>query len=435
MGCNTSAQKGVKSMMVKPLDGNSNMNTSTGQQSISDKNRRRLSISHVGATKVTEEEEEPNDTPERGFITQMSLDEAQRMNTDKLCMTSQPSDITPKGVTPRARRFSMLMGKPAEDIQKGFENKILQFEGPAELTQAILNTEGVGYSCKKGLKPESPNQDDFFICRVDEWAIYGIFDGHGPSGHVISDFVHRKLPRLIVKHPQFKTNVLAALKGAFLNVNHLLEEEAAYGEQEFDCSLSGTTATVVIHKEDKLYVAHVGDSRAVLGRKTKGGRKFAHKNLTNDHKPTNEAEKKRIHECGGEVLRLEGDIPHRVFIKGKMYPGLAMSRAIGDHVGATVGVIAEPDVAEYTITPDDQFIIVATDGVWEFISSQEAVDIIAKQKKEGVQDGSELLAYEAWQRWVVEEENVVDDITVTVAWLHHNKEKDGGPTPKSKPHT
>lgn len=95
---------------------------------------------------------------------------------------------------------------------------------------------------------------------------------------------------------------------------------------DFDASLSGTTATVIVHDmmQTKLYVAHVGDSRAVLA-KYKGDKLIAI-DLTQDHKPTLELEKQRIDATGGEVKRLDNDIPHRVFLKGRLFPGLAMSR-------------------------------------------------------------------------------------------------------------
>eukprot|EP00341_Mesodinium_pulex_P009212 CAMPEP_0116909832 /NCGR_PEP_ID=MMETSP0467-20121206/14516_1 /TAXON_ID=283647 /ORGANISM="Mesodinium pulex, Strain SPMC105" /LENGTH=66 /DNA_ID=CAMNT_0004585277 /DNA_START=637 /DNA_END=837 /DNA_ORIENTATION=- len=60
-------------------------------------------------------------------------------------------------------------------------------------------------------------------------------------------------------------------------------------------------------------------------------------------------EKKRIMQSGGEVRKLEGDIPHRVFVKGRAFPGLAMSRALGDLIANSVGVSCEPDVAEFEI--------------------------------------------------------------------------------------
>lgn len=92
------------------------------------------------------------------------------------------------------------------------------------------------------------------------------------------------------------------------------------------------------------------------------------------------------------------------------------------------------------LSPEDQFLVIATDGVWEFITSQEAVDILAKKPPSKVNESSgecslpdrrsvvlvtkayvltlELLAYEAWRRWVAEEENVVDDVTCIVVWFN-----------------
>lgn len=83
----------------------------------------------------------------------------------------------------------------------------------------------------------------------------------------------------------------------------------------------------------------------------------------------------------------------------------------------------------------DQFVIVSTDGVWEFISSQEAVDFVCQKKRSEVQKAAgmslgisqcqnpnnftftEFVAYESWRRWVEEEENVVDDVTCIIFWV------------------
>merc|ERR1719265_1665685 len=99
-----------------------------------------------------------------------------------------------------------------------------------------------------------------------------------------------------------------------------------------------------MNRDGFLISAHAGDSRAVLATEAKKGAGFVGSDLTTDHKPELEGEKKRIHASGGQVRHLEGDVPHRVFVKGKMYPGLAMSRSIGDTVGQSSGVTSVPDV-------------------------------------------------------------------------------------------
>lgn len=260
--------------------------------------------------------------------------------------------------------------------------------------------------------------DDFFIVRVADWGLYGVFDGHGPYGHDVSNFVQRELPRIIYSDSNFLSNPKEALRKSFITVHEMLENAAAT-QGTFDCSLSGTTATVVLHRKSvgKLYVAHVGDSRCVLGRKN--GQRIEAVNLTTDHKPNCESEKKRIHAAGGQVRRLEGDIPHRVFVKGRLYPGLAMSRAIGDSVGRQAGVICEPDVLEHTVDIErDAFVCLCSDGVWEFLDSEEVTQLVVSHGPTGAQEAADALAQESWNRWIQEEGNVVDDITAEIVFLN-----------------
>lgn len=325
-----------------------------------------------------------------------------------------------RSLFPESEHYAVF-GSPSYAIQRGYDNKAHEVDGVMPSGRSLKDI-GVGYACKKGLKPESPNQDDFFVMRVDDWAIYGVFDGHGPSGHDISAFVHKTLPFLVIGDPAFETDLKTALKRAFLRVNELVGTISNQHDTDLDCSLSGTTGTLVVHRDNCLTVAHVGDSRGVLAKRDSGAKKFKAKDLTQDHKPTLTHERKRIEAHGGEVKRLDGDVPHRVFVKHRMYPGLAMSRAIGDVLAASVGVTAVPEISTIQLQPEDQFFVIATDGVWEFISSQEAIDLLGKKSSSKVNESAELLAYEAWRRWVAEEENVVDDVTCVVVWLNMNGE-------------
>ena len=63
--------------------------------------------------------------------------------------------------------------------------------------------------------------------------------------------------------------------------------------------------------------------------------------------------------------------PARVWIKDHDSPGLAMSRSLGDYVAQSVGVIPEPEIILYDIKIDDRVIIIASDGVWEFMSNEQ----------------------------------------------------------------
>jgi serine/threonine protein phosphatase PrpC len=91
-----------------------------------------------------------------------------------------------------------------------------------------------------------------------------------------------------------------------------------------------------------------------------------------------------------------------------------MARSIGDYAVKEVGVIPEPDVTERSISAGDKFMILASDGVWEFISSQEAVDIVNDQIEFGCHAACEELIQVAAMRWAEEEGDYRDDITAVV---------------------
>lgn len=94
-----------------------------------------------------------------------------------------------------------------------------------------------------------------------------------------------------------------------------------------------------------------------------------------------------------------------------------MSRSFGDLIAASVGVIPNPEIWERECTDGDKFMILASDGVWEFISNQEAVDLVAQVgAKSGPEEAVKALVDEATKRWHAEEE-VVDDITAVIVYF------------------
>jgi len=243
-------------------------------------------------------------------------------------------------------------------------------------------------------------------------SVFGVFDGHGPDGHLISHFVQNDVVRRFVKDPSFNTDPTSALSAAFRGTQ--AECDKRHGKS-FDTSFSGSTGTIVMQKGEFLHVAHVGDSRAVLCQEVNGEMEATP--LTEDHRPERKDERKRVHEAGGQVKRLEGDVLHRIFVKGKWVPGLAISRSFGDTVGRGAGVTAEPETCKRLIHHTFRFLLICSAGVWEFIENQEAVEIIASKGPSGVQEAVEELVYEALRRWMAEEGSVIDDITAVAAWL------------------
>merc|ERR1712224_462041 len=101
------------------------------------------------------------------------------------------------------------------------------------------------------------------------------------------------------------------------------------------------------------------------------------------------------------------------------YPGLNMSRALGDLIAhGDTGLSCEPSISEHTLHPDDYVLLLCSDGVWEFVSLGEALSVVRGFSPEKAMQATERLVQEAWDRWVTEEGGtVVDDITAVLVFL------------------
>lgn len=144
--------------------------------------------------------------------------------------------------------------------------------------------------------------------------------------------------------------------------------------------------------------------------------------LSRDHKPDEEDEYKRIIEANGRVDTMRGQDgepigPYRVWLKNGNVPGLAMSRSIGDTVASQVGVISDPEFFEKTLTEEDKFIVIASDGIWEFLPNEQVVDMVMPFWEASDPEGAcQKLVDVSVQHWECEDE-VIDDITVIVIFL------------------
>ena len=107
----------------------------------------------------------------------------------------------------------------------------------------------------------------------------------------------------------------------------------------------------------------------------------------------------------------------RVFIKGQDIPGLAMSRSLGDYLAHSVGVTHEPVVEHFELQPDVQIMIIASDGIWEFMSNQNVANIALAHYQAGAAEAAaNAIVRRATQLWR-EKETVVDDITCVVIFF------------------
>ena len=364
---------------------------------------------------ITPEESQRRKSKKKLTVTSTNEDQIEELQnaSSNLVLIRQPSiGKNEQGTCIVVKKTVIYGGVISDSTQNDFDDKLIAVEGDDKNNSLAHNN--IWVSCKKGLKPDSPNQDDFVVVIEPQSKLLGVFDGHGTHGHDVSNFIHKAFPKSFLKSNKINTHPAQALSEAFTKVQSDLVRCCNSSNAEFDCTLSGSTATLLYLAAGKLHVAHVGDSRAVLARRTAG--KLSAVDLTRDHKPSLPDEIERIYKAGGEVRKMEEDFPHRVFFKGKNYPGIAMSRTVGDLLAQSIGVTCTPEVNCIDLTAQDEFLIACSDGVWEFISSQEAVEEIEKYRKNPAK-AADGLATLAWNKWISQEEDVVDDITVVLAYL------------------
>jgi serine/threonine protein phosphatase PrpC len=302
--------------------------------------------------------------------------------------------------------------------------------GGLGFTHALLTRAGQEPGARK------TNQDAAFMSAA--WApaggatLLGVLDGHGPNGHHVAAHLKERFPAALAEQGGAvrSGDAEGAIRAAFAAADASLRRAAG-----IDTDFSGSTAVVGLLDAARgvMTVGWTGDSRAVVGRRgpapgapsasPAGCAPFHAVPLTFDHKPDTPAEAARIAAAGGRVEQLVDERgqrvgPHRVWLRTAWTPGLAMSRALGDGVAHTAGVSSTPDVTRHALRDDDVMLILATDGVWEFISNDEAVLMAAQCPTPAA--AAAALAAEAAQRWVTEEDGVCDDITLVVLFLGDN---------------
>mmetsp|Transcript_12055 Transcript_12055/g.28578 ORF Transcript_12055/g.28578 Transcript_12055/m.28578 type:complete len:743 (-) Transcript_12055:339-2567(-) len=217
--------------------------------------------------------------------------------------------------------------------------------------------------------------------------------------------------------------------------------------QALDDRLSGTTAiSAFVHgRRNRMTICNVGDSRAVLGKTTEGSNYIQGRTplkafpLSRDQTPYRKDERTRIRKTGARILSLdqleglepinnkdddpnnkeadielgeeldEGGDPPRVWSPNGDYPGTAFTRSLGDSMAEALGVYAEPEMITREFKPDDRMIIIASDGIFEFLTNQSVVDICAKFSDP--LEACKAVVTESYNLWV-QYELRTDDITI-----------------------
>ncbi|WCJ42524.1 Protein phosphatase 2C and cyclic nucleotide-binding/kinase domain-containing protein [Euphorbia peplus] len=288
------------------------------------------------------------------------------------------------------------------------------------------------YLSQRGFYPDAldkANQDSFCIHTPFGTSandhFFGVFDGHGEFGAPCSQFVKRKLCENLLRNSKFSVDAVEACHSAFLSTNTQLHDDS------LDDSMSGTTAITVLVRGKTIYVANAGDSRAVLAERR--GKEIVAVDLSIDQTPFRADEIERVKLCGARVLTLDqieglknpdvqcwgteeqddGD-PPRLWVPNGMYPGTAFTRSIGDSIAESIGVVANPEIVVLELTPQHPFFVLASDGVFEFLSSQTVVEMVAKY--EDPRDACAAIVAESYRLWL-QYETRTDDITVIVVHI------------------
>ena len=212
-------------------------------------------------------------------------------------------------------------------------------------------------------------------------SFFGLFDGH--CGTTCADYLRDKLHLFVSKHPKFATDKGEALRGG------LLQCESAFLNAAAACTPpnpAGSCALVCMLSNKTFNLANVGDSRAILSTH-RGMNTVA---LTDDHKPGLPLEKERIFAAGGYIAKskkqvsrvietAEGKIAETIenvtFGPYRVFPGgFSVSRSIGDlpakNQAGAKSMIADPDIYTQEITPDHDFLVLASDGVFDVLGNE-----------------------------------------------------------------
>ena len=305
----------------------------------------------------------------------------------------------------------------------------------------------------------SENQDTFFyydnFMLIKNCVLFGVCDGHGKNGAKVSHLISALFPsylfylivdnnsirrkqdtnelmlkliklkespentkkihflRYIINKLGVESRFIPFVSGNEISIFNLLYEsihlchKALYEKYNVDIEYSGTTLCSGIIIGNKLYIANIGDSTVILGVFNNNGNTWKPKVLSINHVPELSEENKRLMQNNAKIERLKNALgeeygPYRVFDKDSdSLPGLAMSRSIGDEKAKKLGVIYEPELFTYELNNQHKIIIIGSDGLWNNINYEDAIQIAGKIYDEGkkVDDAVHSLMEIAKNNW------------------------------------
>jgi serine/threonine protein phosphatase PrpC len=270
-----------------------------------------------------------------------------------------------------------------------------------------------GSDAKKG-KKRTTMEDTQSIFNPEEarFSLFAIFDGHG--GDAVSNYLRETLGLYIIGQLSNLTDytdeiIKTTIKQAIIAIDELILRESTF-------NAAGSTAIIaIIDKETKkLFIVNLGDSRAIL---IKPRKRKPFEQLSTDHTASNPLEQQRIKDAGGHIFN----------IQGKQYVAegiIAVTRSFGDKNGKITAdrdgiinlspIMSEPEINAHCLQPEDKFIILASDGVWEALQNEDAEKIVVQYQHQQPKDIAQKLVAKA-----VEKSD--DDLSAIVIRLTYNQ--------------
>ena len=321
-------------------------------------------------------------------------------------------------------------------INSGQRFSVQQNQSPL-LNNSIILSSAV---TKPGINDdqEKTNQDSYLIREnifAKDFHLYGIFDGHGENGHFVSNYISKFINKYYTEETNY-LNIKENLPSSKINNENKIFLEnyeqiikkqqndldiKLISKKKFDISQSGSTCLLLFLTNETLICSNVGDSECYLFNCSKEDL-WTYEPLSKIHKPSDEIEKKRILENGGEVHPYydENGIyegPDRIYVKKKAYPGLSLSRTIGDLEGKKIGIISDPDITIAKIEETSKFIVMASDGLWDVVRPYDVSRMVRTYfNKRDIDGACNALLKRAEQMWKKNNEER-DDITILVIFI------------------
>ena len=309
--------------------------------------------------------------------------------------------------------------------------KLKSLKHELKLTIEALSIAGTNLNSKK------LNQDSYFIfpdvklnSKINNpnfIQIFAIFDGHGDFGDILSNEIKEYFLEYFSKlnldddnnYENLSKNNYEEIYKLFSEIDLKLHEKYSKENNNINiCYNSGTTVNIIILFRKKIFSINLGHSKSIIIYKDKHVVQ-----LNQCHTPELEEEKERIEKNGGEIKKEGTDMgPKRICYKNdesKKYTGLAVSRSFGDFYSEKLGIISVPEIKEYDIDYNNiKIMIIATDGIWEFLTNEKVRDTIFPYYEENnISGGIDKLIKVGRKMWSVKNPYYIDDLSAIVVFF------------------